>query len=142
MVSQYEGSLIEKVGMLKMDFLGLKTLSIIKDALKNIKYSRGIDLDIDSIPLDDQATYILYSKGDSVATFQFESDGMRKWLRELKPNKLEDLIAMNALYRPGPMEYIPDFINRKNGLKQIEYDLKEMEEILSETYGVTVIRSR
>jgi len=141
-VSQYEGSLIEKVGMLKMDFLGLKTLSIIKDALKNIKYSKGIDLDIDAIPLDDQTTYTLYSKGDSVATFQFESDGMRKWLRELKPNKLEDLIAMNALYRPGPMEYIPDFINRKNGLKQIEYDLKEMEEILSETYGVTVYQEQ
>lgn len=141
-VSQYEGSHIEKVGMLKMDFLGLKTLSVIKDALKNIKYSRGIELDINSIPLDNKATYDLFSRGDSVATFQFESDGMRKWLRELKPNKFEDLIAMNALYRPGPMEYIPDFISRKNGLRQIEYDLKEMEEILTETYGVTVYQEQ
>ncbi len=141
-VSQYEGSQIEKVGMLKMDFLGLKTLSIIKDSLKNIKHSRGIDLDIDSIPIDDKATYALFSRGDSVATFQFESDGMRKWLRELKPNRFEDLIAMNALYRPGPMEYIPDFVDRKRGLRQIEYDLPEMEEILSETYGVTVYQEQ
>ncbi|MFA6334133.1 MAG: DNA polymerase III subunit alpha [Bacteroidales bacterium] len=141
-VSQYEGSQIEKVGMLKMDFLGLRTLSIIKDAIKNIKHSKGIDLDIDSIPLDDKATYALFSRGDSIATFQFESDGMRKWLRELKPNRFEDLIAMNALYRPGPMEYIPDFVDRKKGLRQIEYDLPEMEEILSDTYGVTVYQEQ
>ncbi|OFY39446.1 MAG: DNA polymerase III subunit alpha [Bacteroidetes bacterium GWF2_40_14] len=141
-VSQYEGSQIEKVGMLKMDFLGLKTLSIIKDAVKNIKHSRGIDLDIDSIPIDDKATYAMFSRGDSVATFQFESDGMRKWLRELKPNRFEDLIAMNALYRPGPMEYIPDFVDRKKGLKQIQYDLPEMEQILSDTYGVTVYQEQ
>jgi len=141
-VSQYDGSHIEKVGMLKMDFLGLKTLSIIKDCIKNIKHSRGEDLDIDTIPLDDRNTYELFSKGDSVATFQFESDGMRKWLRELKPGKFEDLIAMNALYRPGPMDYIPDFIERKHGRRQIEYDLPQMKEILAETYGVTVYQEQ
>jgi len=141
-VSQYEGSHIEKVGMLKMDFLGLKTLSIIKDAIENIRRSRGFVLDIDSIPLDDKPTYDLFSRGDTVATFQFESDGMRKWLRELKPTRLEDLIAMNALYRPGPMDYIPDFVDRKHGRRQIEYDLPEMEEILSETYGVTVYQEQ
>ena len=141
-VSQYDGSHIEKVGMLKMDFLGLKTLSIIKDCLKNIRRSKGIELDIDSIPLDDRNTYELFSRGDTVGTFQFESDGMRKWLRELKPGKLEDLIAMNALYRPGPMEYIPDFIERKHGRRQIEYDLPEMKEILAETYGVTVYQEQ
>ena len=141
-VSQYEGSFIEEVGMLKMDFLGLKTLSIIKEALSNIKKHRGIDLDIDNIPLDDKATYDLYSRGDTVGTFQFESDGMRKWLRELKPNRLEDLIAMNALYRPGPMDYIPDFVARKRGEKKIEYDLPGMEEILSNTYGITVYQEQ
>jgi len=141
-VSQYDGSHIEKVGMLKMDFLGLKTLSIIKDCLKNIKRSRGVELDIDSIPVDDRNTYELFSRGDTVGTFQFESDGMRKWLRELKPGKFEDLIAMNALYRPGPMEYIPDFIERKHGRRQIEYDLAEMKEILAETYGVTVYQEQ
>lgn len=141
-VSQYEGSQIEKVGMLKMDFLGLKTLSIIKDTIVNIRKSKGINIDIDSIPIDDPVTYELFSRGDTVGTFQFESDGMRKWLRELKPTRFEDLIAMNALYRPGPMEYIPDFVNRKHGVKQIEYDLKEMEEILSATYGVTVYQEQ
>lgn len=141
-VSQYDGSHIEKVGMLKMDFLGLKTLSIIKDSVSNIKKSKGIDIDMDTIPLDDRNTYELFSRGDTVATFQFESDGMRKWLRELKPGKLEDLIAMNALYRPGPMEYIPDFVERKHGRRQIEYDLPEMKEILSETYGVTVYQEQ
>jgi len=141
-VSQYEGSQIEKVGMLKMDFLGLKTLSILKDAVSNIKKSRGIDIDIDAIPIDDKATFELFSRGDSVATFQFESDGMRKWLRELKPSRFEDLIAMNALYRPGPMDYIPDFVERKRGLKQIEYDLPEMQEILSDTYGITVYQEQ
>ncbi len=141
-VSQYEGSQIEKVGMLKMDFLGLRTLSIIKDTVQNVKHSKGFDLDINSISLEDKETYALFSRGDTVATFQFESDGMRKWLRELKPNRFEDLVAMNALYRPGPMEYIPDFVDRKKGLKQIEYDLPEMEGILSDTYGVTVYQEQ
>ena len=141
-VSQYEGSLIEKVGMLKMDFLGLRTLSIIKKALSNIRKSRGMELDIDSISMTDEATFRLFGRGDTIGTFQFESDGMRKWLRELKPSRFEDLIAMNALYRPGPMDYIPDFVNRKHGLKQIEYDLPEMEEILSPTYGVTVYQEQ
>lgn len=141
-VSQYEGSQIEKVGMLKMDFLGLNTLSIINETLINIKKSRGIDLDIESIDIADKTTYQLYSRGDTVGTFQFESDGMRKWLRELKPTLFEDLIAMNALYRPGPMDYIPDFINRKHGRKAIEYDLPIMEEVLSPTYGVTVYQEQ
>lgn len=141
-VSQYEGSFIEDVGLLKMDFLGLRTLSIIKDAVKNIKKSGNIDIDIDHIPLDDSETFALFSRGDSIGTFQFESDGMRKWLRELKPNRFEDLIAMNALYRPGPMDYIPDFIHRKYGLKQIEYDLPEMKEVLEDTYGITVYQEQ
>ncbi len=141
-VSQYEGSQIEKVGMLKMDFLGLKTLSIIKETLSNIRKSRGLEIDIETVPLDDKATYELFSRGDTVGTFQFESDGMRKWLRELKPSVFEDLIAMNALYRPGPMDYIPDFVSRKHGLKKIEYDLPVMEEVLSSTYGVTVYQEQ
>ena len=128
LVTQYEGTEVEDVGLLKMDFLGLKTLSIIKECLENIRLSKGISIDISSIPLDDEKTYELYSKGDPVATFQFESDGMRKWLRLLKPNKFEDLIDMNALYRPGPMDYIPDFVARKSGSKQIEYDLPDQEE--------------
>jgi DNA polymerase III subunit alpha len=141
-VSQYEGSFIEDVGMLKMDFLGLRTLSIIKEALRNIKKHRNIEVDIDHISLDDKKTYALFCKGDTVATFQFESPGMQKWLRELKPSKIEDLIAMNALYRPGPMDYIPDFVDRKLGRKRIEYDLPEMEEILKDTYGVTVYQEQ
>ncbi len=141
-VSQYEGSFIEDVGMLKMDFLGLRTLSIIKEALSNIKKHRGIEIDIDHIPLDDKKTYALFCKGDTIATFQFESPGMQKWLRELKPSKIEDLIAMNALYRPGPMDYIPDFVDRKLGRKKIEYDLPEMEGILKDTYGVTVYQEQ
>ena len=141
-VSQYEGSQIEKVGMLKMDFLGLKTLSIIKESLSNIKKSKGIDIDIETIPIDDKTTFELFSRGDTVGTFQFESDGMRKWLRELKPTVFEDLIAMNALYRPGPMDYIPDFVSRKHGLRKIEYDLPVMEEVLSSTYGVTVYQEQ
>ena len=141
-VSQYEGSQIEKVGMLKMDFLGLRTLSIIKDAIANIRKSKGIEIDIDSISMTDEPTFQLFSRGDTVGTFQFESDGMRKWLRELKPSRFEDLIAMNALYRPGPMDYIPDFVSRKHGLKQIEYDLPVMEEILSPTYGITVYQEQ
>lgn len=141
-VSQYEGSFIEDVGMLKMDFLGLRTLSIIKETLKNIKRHKGIDVDIDHIPLNDKKTYALFCKGDTIATFQFESPGMQKWLRELQPSKIEDLIAMNALYRPGPMDYIPDFVERKMGRKKIEYDLPEMEEILKDTYGVTVYQEQ
>ena len=142
LVSQYEGTLIESVGLLKMDFLGLKTLSIIKEALANIRQSQGIELDIDHIPLDDPKTYELFSRGDTVAIFQFESDGMQKWLRELQPSRFEDLIAMNALYRPGPMDYIPDFVARKHGIKAIEYDLPDMEEYLHDTYGVTVYQEQ
>ena len=121
---------LETIGMLKMDFLGLKTLSIIKDAVANIKESRGIDIDIDQIPMDDTVTFELYSRGETTGLFQFESPGMKKYLKDLKPNRFEDLIAMNALYRPGPMEYIPSFINRKHGKEKIEYDLPEMEEYL------------
>ena len=142
LVTQYEGSMIEDVGMMKMDFLGLKTLSIIKEALANIKLRRGIDLDIDSIPLDDVTTYQLYSKGETTGTFQFESDGMKKYLRDLHPSKFEDLIAMNALYRPGPMDYIPDFIARKHGHKPIVYDIPVMENRLKDTYGITVYQEQ
>lgn len=141
-VSQYEGSHIEEVGMLKMDFLGLKTLSILKEALRNIKAHRGIDIDIEAIPIDDEETFRLFGRGDTIATFQFESPGMQKNLRELKPTRFEDLIAMNALYRPGPIQYIPSFIARKNGREKITYDIPEMEEILSETYGVTVYQEQ
>ena len=141
-VTQYDGKHIESVGMLKMDFLGLKTLSIIKDTIDNIKKSRNIDIDIDAIPLDDKKTFELYSWGDTTAIFQFESDGMKKYLRMLKPNRFEDLIAMNALYRPGPMDYIPSFINRKHGKEAIAYDLPEMDEFLKDTYGITVYQEQ
>lgn len=141
-VSQYEGTFIEDVGMLKMDFLGLRTLSILKEAVSNVKKHRGIDIDIESIPIDDKNTFDLFGRGDTVGVFQFESPGMQKWLRELKPNRFEDLIAMNALYRPGPMDYIPDFVARKHGESRIEYDLPEMEEILADTYGVTVYQEQ
>lgn len=141
-VTQFDGKHIEAVGMLKMDFLGLKTLSIIKDAVENIKQSKGIEIDINSIPLDDVKTYELYSRGETTALFQFESPGMKKHLKALKPNRIEDLIAMNALYRPGPMEYIPDFIDRKHGRQKIVYDLPEMEEYLSDTYGITVYQEQ
>jgi DNA polymerase-3 subunit alpha len=142
LVSQYEGSLIEQVGMLKMDFLGLKTLSILRTAVENIKVNHNIDIDVNDIPLTDGPTYELFSRGDTVGVFQFESDGMRKWLRELKPTCLEDLIAMTALYRPGPMDYIPDFIDRKHGRKTITYDLPQMEKYLNETYGITVYQEQ
>lgn len=142
LVSQYEGSLIEQVGMLKMDFLGLKTLSILKDAVTNIQAHHQHTIDLNTLPLDDTPTYQLFSRGDTVGVFQFESDGMRKWLRELQPSCIEDLIAMTALYRPGPMDYIPDFIARKHGTKQIAYDLPEMEQYLKETYGVTVYQEQ
>ena len=142
LVSQYEGSLIEQVGMLKMDFLGLKTLSILKSAVDNIKQTRKIEIDINEIPLTDGPTYDLFSRGDTIGVFQFESDGMRKWLRELKPNCIDDLIAMTALYRPGPMDYIPDFIDRKHGRKEIVYDVPQMEKYLKDTYGVTVYQEQ
>jgi DNA polymerase III subunit alpha len=141
-VSQFDGSHIESVGMLKMDFLGLKTLSIIKDTVNNIRISRNIDVDIDSIPFDDPLTYELYSRGDTTGLFQFESDGMKKYLKILKPNRFEDLIAMNALYRPGPMDYIPSFINRKHGREKIEYDIPLMEVYLKDTYGITVYQEQ
>lgn len=141
-VVQFEGKQVESVGLIKMDFLGLKTLSIIKDALENIEYSKGIKLDIDSIPLDDAATYDLYSRGETTGLFQFESPGMKKYLRSLKPNRFEDLIAMNALYRPGPMEYIPSFIARKFGREAVTYDIPDMEEYLKDTYGITVYQEQ
>ena len=141
-VTQYDGSHVESVGLLKMDFLGLKTLSIIKDAVENIKYSTGEEIDIDNIPLDDEMTFELYSRGETTGLFQFESEGMKKHLRDLKPNRFEDLIAMNALYRPGPMEYIPKFIRRKHGLEKIEYQLPEMEKHLKDTYGITVYQEQ
>ena len=142
LVTQYDGAFIENVGMLKMDFLGLKTLSIIKDAVEIIKKSKGEDIDIEKIPFDDKETFELFSRGDTTGIFQFESDGMKKNLKELKPNVFEDLIAMNALYRPGPMDYIPNFIRRKHGREKIEYDVPEMEEILKETYGITVYQEQ
>ena len=140
--TQYEGSVIEETGMIKMDFLGLKTLSIIKEALANIKHTRGFDLDIDNIPLDDEETFKLYCDGRTTSTFQFESAGMQSSLRELKPSKFEDLIAMNALYRPGPMDYIPSFIKRKHGEEPITYDIPIMEQYLKETYGITVYQEQ
>jgi DNA polymerase-3 subunit alpha len=142
LVTQFDGRVIEDAGVIKMDFLGLKTLTIIKNALQVIKQNHGVDIDIDSIPLDDQETYELYQRGDTNGTFQFESDGMQMYLRDLRPDKFEDLIAMNALYRPGPLEYIPNFIKRKHGLEPITYDLPEMEEYLSESYGITVYQEQ
>ncbi len=141
-VSQYEGQFIEDVGMLKMDFLGLKTLSILKEAVKNIKKHTGEDLDISKIPIDDKLTYDLFGRGETIATFQYESVGMQQWLKKLKPSRFEDLIAMNALYRPGPMAYIPNFVDRKLGVQKIEYDLPDMESILQDTYGVTVYQEQ
>lgn len=141
-VTQYDGNHVESVGMLKMDFLGLKTLSIIKDGVENVKESKGIDIDINQLPLDDAPTYELYARGETTGLFQFESEGMKKHLKALKPNRFEDLIAMNALYRPGPMEYIPSFIRRKHGQEKIEYDLPEMEEFLQDTYGITVYQEQ
>ena len=142
LVTQYEGSVIEDTGLIKMDFLGLKTLSIIKEAVENIRLSLGVNLDIDKIDINDPATYKLYCEGKTIGTFQFESAGMQKYLRELQPSTFEDLIAMNALYRPGPMDYIPDFIERKLGHKPIEYDIPVMEKYLKETYGITVYQEQ
>ncbi|HLU50907.1 MAG TPA: DNA polymerase III subunit alpha, partial [Flavobacteriaceae bacterium] len=141
-VTQYDNSVVEAAGLLKMDFLGLKNLTIIKDAVKLIKYTRNIDLDPDNFPLDDVKTYELFQRGETVATFQYESAGMQKYMKELKPTVFADLIAMNALYRPGPLEYIPSFIRRKNGEEPIVYDLPVMEKYLRETYGITVYQEQ
>ena len=140
--TQYDGHVIESTGLIKMDFLGLKTLSELKEACSNIKRTRGIDVDLDTIPIDDPKTYQLYQQGRTVGTFQFESAGMQKYLRELHPTVFEDLIAMNALYRPGPMDYIPSFIARKNGREEIKYDIPCMEKYLKDTYGITVYQEQ
>ncbi len=142
LITQYEGNVIENAGVIKMDFLGLKTLTIIKDALNLIKRNYGVEIDIDDLPLDDEETYELYQAGDTNGTFQFESAGMQKHLINLKPDKFDDLIAMNALYRPGPMEYIPNYIKRKHGLEPITYDVPAMEEYLGDTYGITVYQEQ
>jgi DNA polymerase III subunit alpha len=141
-VTQYEGKVIEDAGVIKMDFLGLKTLTIIRGALELIKQNHGIEIDIDKIPLDDPKTFDLYQRGETNATFQFESPGMQKYLRELVPDKFDDLIAMNALYRPGPIEYIPNFVARKHGREAVSYDLPDMEEYLKDTYGITVYQEQ
>lgn len=142
LVTQYDGHVVESVGLIKMDFLGLKTLTIIKECLRNVKKARGIDVDIDHISKEDPETYKLFQEGRTVAVFQFESPGMQKYLRELKPTVIGDLIAMNALYRPGPMEYIPSFIRRKHGEEEITYDIPIMEKYLKDTYGVTVYQEQ
>ncbi len=141
-VTQFDNSVVESAGLLKMDFLGLKTLTLIKDTVKIVKARHGIELDPDNFPLDDTKTYELFQRGETVGIFQYESPGMQKHMRSLKPTVFEDLIAMNALYRPGPMEYIPSFINRKHGTEEIEYDLPAMEEYLAETYGITVYQEQ
>lgn len=141
-VTQYDGHVIETTGLIKMDFLGLKTLSEMKEACKVIKQTTGDVVDLDTIPIDDELTYQLYQRGQTIGTFQFESPGMQKYLRELKPTVFEDLIAMNALYRPGPMDYIPDFIARKNGKQEITYDIPCMEKYLKDTYGITVYQEQ
>jgi DNA polymerase III subunit alpha len=142
LVSQYDNSVAEEAGLLKMDFLGLKTLTIIKDAVDIVKERYGVELDIEEISLEDEKTFELFQRGDMVGIFQYESPGMQKNLRELKPTRFQDLIAMNALYRPGPLQYIPNFIARKNGKEEIRYDLPEMEEFLAETYGITVYQEQ
>ncbi|TXE09040.1 DNA polymerase III subunit alpha [Gelidibacter salicanalis] len=141
-VTQFDNSVVEDAGLLKMDFLGLKTLTLIKDTVKIVKAKHDIVLDPDTFPLDDELTYELFQKGETVGVFQYESPGMQKHLKELKPTVFEDLIAMNALYRPGPMEYIPSFTRRKHGDEEIEYDLPAMEEYLKETYGITVYQEQ
>jgi DNA polymerase III subunit alpha len=142
LVTQFDNSVVESAGMLKMDFLGLTTLTIITTAIRNIKKKHGIEIEIEQIPLNDPKTYQLYQHGETTGTFQFESEGMQNYLKALKPDKFEDLVAMNALYRPGPMEYIPNFIARKNGREAIKYDLPEMEEYLKDTYGITVYQEQ
>lgn len=141
-VTQFEGKVVEDAGVIKMDFLGLKTLTIIKGALELIKQNHNLKIDIDTIPLNDPETFELYQKGETNGTFQFESPGMQKYLRELRPDKFDDLIAMNALYRPGPLEYIPNFIARKHGRETVKYDLSDMEEYLKDTYGITVYQEQ
>ena len=140
--TQYDGHVIESTGLIKMDFLGLKTLSELKEACANIKRTRGVEVDLDTIPIDDPKTYELYQQGRTIGTVQFESNGMQKYLRELHPTVFEDLIAMNALYRPGPMDYIPSFIARKNGREEIKYDIPCMEKYLKDTYGITVYQEQ
>ncbi|MFA5328935.1 MAG: DNA polymerase III subunit alpha [Prolixibacteraceae bacterium] len=142
LTTQYDGHFVEDIGLLKMDFLGLKTLSIIKETIENVKLSRGITIDMDQLPENDPLTFELFSNGDTTGIFQFESPGMKKHLRNLKPNRFEDLVAMNALYRPGPMEYIPSFIKRKHGQEKIEYDSPLMEPYLKDTYGITVYQEQ
>jgi len=142
LVTQIEGSVIEEAGVIKMDFLGLRTLNILKTALELIKENHGVDIVIDDVPLDDAKTYELYQKGETIGTFQFESPGMQKYLKDLKPDKFNDLIAMNALYRPGPIAYIPNYIDRKHGREPIVFDLPEMEEFLGDTYGITVYQEQ
>ena len=142
LATQYDGHVIEETGLIKMDFLGLSTLSIMKETVENIRLTRGITIDLDTIPIDDELTYKLYQEGRTIGTFQFESAGMQKYLRELKPTVFEDLIAMNALYRPGPMDYIPSFIARKNGKEEIKYDIPCMEKYLKDTYGITVYQEQ
>ena len=140
--TQYDGSHVESVGLLKMDFLGLKTLSIIRDAVGNVKKSKGVDINIETLPLDDKKTFELFSNGETTGIFQFESTGMKRYLRDLEPNRFEDLIAMNALYRPGPMEYIPKFIRRKHGKEKIDTLLPVMEKYLNDSYGITVYQEQ
>ncbi len=142
LTTQYDGNFVEAIGLLKMDFLGLKTLSIIKETIENIKLSKGITIDVDALPPHDAATFELFSRGDTTAIFQFESVGMKKYLRALQPNRFEDLVAMNALYRPGPMEYIPDYVARKHGTQKIHYDHPIMESYLKDTYGITVFQEQ
>jgi len=142
LLTQYEGSIIEDAGVIKMDFLGLKTLTIIKNTLKLIKLNHGLDIDIELVDLTDKATLETFQRGDTNGIFQFESPGMQKYLKDLKPDKFEDIIAMNALYRPGPIEYIPTFIKRKHGLEEVTYDLEDMKEFLEDTYGVTVYQEQ
>ena len=142
LATQYDGHVIEETGLIKMDFLGLSTLSIMKETVENIRLTKGIIIDLDTIPIDDELTYKLYQEGRTIGTFQFESPGMQKYLRELRPTVFEDLIAMNALYRPGPMDYIPSFIARKNGKEEIKYDIPCMEKYLKDTYGITVYQEQ
>ena len=142
MVTQFDNSVVENAGLLKMDFLGLRNLTIIKDCVKIIQKIHNIDVDVDEIPLDNQKTFEIFQKGETTGIFQFSSDGMKSHLKQLKPDKFDDLIAMNALYRPGPMEYIPNYIKRKHGSEEIKYDLHEMEEYLASTYGITVYQEQ
>ncbi|MEM7173957.1 MAG: DNA polymerase III subunit alpha [Bacteroidota bacterium] len=142
LVTQYEGALVEKAGMLKMDLLGLRTLSIMQDAVSWIKKNHGVEIDLGKLPLNDEKTFKLFQKGSTIAVFQFESEGMRKWLEKLRPTHIEDLIAMNALYRPGPMQFIPNFIDRKNGKEKVDYPHAALVEILQPTYGIMVYQEQ